>query len=121
MCIAGCSAQENSNSFVLSQYFFITKRMQTMRKFGPTSSVAAEIDGMTIHSFLSEERHSGKTRPNKSGDSKLEREWHLFEYRLIDQKSMVGLTLLAKLNGIIWAAKRDDPQLPFGGVNVFFW
>ena len=34
---------------------------------------------------------------------------------------MVGLTLLAKLNRIICAAKHVDPQIPFGGVNVIFF
>ncbi|CAF5002510.1 unnamed protein product, partial [Rotaria socialis] len=34
---------------------------------------------------------------------------------------MVGLTLLAKLNRIICAAKHTDPQVPFGGVNVIFF
>ena len=34
--------------------------------------------------------------------------------------SMVDLTLLAKLNRIICAAKHVDPQVPFGGVNVIF-
>ena len=43
------------------------------------------------------------------------------EYLLIDEMSMVGLTLLAKLNRIICAAKHTDPQVPFGGVNVIFF
>ena len=92
--------------------------MQTMRKFAPTGIAAAEIDGMAIHSFLGEQRHSGKSRTIKTGDYKLEREWHLAQYLLIDEMSMVGLTLLAKLNHIICAAKHVDPQIPFGGVNV---
>ncbi|CAF5029535.1 unnamed protein product, partial [Rotaria sp. Silwood1] len=45
----------------------------------------------------------------------------LVEYLLIDEMSMVGLTLLAKLNRIICAAKHTDPQVPFGGVNVIFF
>ena len=76
---------------------------------------------MTIHSFLGEQRHCGKPRTIKPGDSKLEREWQLVEYLLIDEVSMVGLTLLVKLNRIICAAKHVDHQVPFGGVNVFFW
>ena len=35
--------------------------------------------------------------------------------------SMIVLTLLAKLNRIICAAKRIDPQVPFGGVSVIFF
>ncbi|CAF3688147.1 unnamed protein product [Rotaria sp. Silwood1] len=87
----------------------------------PTGIAAAEIDGMTIHSFLGEQRNSGKARTIKPGDLKLEKEWALVEYLLIDEISMVGLTLLAKLNRIICAAKHTDPQVPFGGVNVIFF
>lgn len=76
---------------------------------------------MTIHSFLGEQRNSGKPRTIKPGDSKLEKEWRLIEYLLIDEMSMVGLTLLAKLNRIITAAKHTDPQIPFGSVNVIFF
>ncbi|CAF4168823.1 unnamed protein product, partial [Rotaria sordida] len=92
-----------------------------MRKLAPSGIAAAEIDGMTIHSFLGEQRNSGKARTIKPGDSKLEKEWALVEYLLIDEMSMVGLTLLAKLNRIMYAAKHTDPQVPFGGVNVIFF
>ncbi|CAF4491247.1 unnamed protein product [Rotaria socialis] len=67
-----------------------------------------------------EQRNSGKARTIKAGDLKLEKEWRLIEYLLIDEMSMVGLTLLVKLNRIISAAKHVDPQIPFGGVNVIF-
>lgn len=92
-----------------------------MRKLAPTGIAAVEIDGMTIHSFLGEQRNSRKSRTIKPGDSKLEKEWRLVEYLLIDEMSMVGLTLLAKLNRIISAAKHVDPQIPFGGINVIFF
>ena len=121
MRIPGCGGAGKSQLIrALSKYFFITKRMQTMRKLAPTGIAAAEIDGMTMHSFLGEQRRSGKPRAIKPGDSKLEREWHHVEYLLIDEMSMVGLTLLAKLNRIICVAKHVDPQVPFGGVNVIF-
>ena len=35
--------------------------------------------------------------------------------------SMVGLTLLAKLNRIICGAKHTNPQVPFNGVSVIFF
>ena len=76
---------------------------------------------MTIHLFLDEQRHSGKPRTIKPGDSKLEKEWRFVEYLLIDKMSMVGLTLLANLNRIICAAKHADPQIPFDGVSVIFF
>ncbi|CAF5117194.1 unnamed protein product, partial [Rotaria sp. Silwood1] len=88
-----------------------------MRKLATTGIAAAEIGGMTIHSFLGEQRNSGKPRTIKPGDLKLEKEWRFVEYLLIDEMSMVGLNLLAKLNRIICSVKHVDPQVPFGGVN----
>lgn len=122
MCIPGCGGTGKSQLIrALSKYFLITKRMQMMRKLAPTGIAAAEIGGMTIHSFLGEQRNSREPRTIKPGDSKLEKEWRLVEYLLIDEMSMVGLNLLAKLNRIICAAKHVDPQVPFGGVNVIFF
>ena len=121
ICIPGYVVTGKSQLIrALSQYFFITKRMQTIRKLAPTGTAAAEIDGITIYSFLGEPRHSGKPRTIQSGDSKLTREWHLVDYLLIDELSMVGLTLLAKLNRITCAAKHVDYQVPSGGINVIF-
>ena len=122
MCIPACGGTGKSQLIrALTEYFLITERIQMMRKLAPTGIAAAEVDGMTIHSFLGEQRNSGKSRIIKPGDSKLEKEWRLIEYLLIDEMSMVGLTLLAKLNRIITAAKHVDPQVPFGGVNVIFF
>lgn len=122
MCVPGCGGTGKSQLIhALSKYFLITNRIQMMRKLAPTGIAAAGIGGMTIHSFLGEQRNSGKSRTIKPGDSKLEREWHFVEYILIDEMSMVGLTLLAKLNRVICAAKHADPQVPFGGVNVIFF
>ncbi|CAF1532305.1 unnamed protein product, partial [Rotaria sordida] len=122
MCIPGCGGTGKSQLIrALSKYFLVTKRMQMMRKLAPTGIAAAEIGGMTIHSFLGEQRNSGKPRTIKPGDLKLEKEWRLVEYLLIDEMSMVGLNLLAKLNRIICSAKHVDPQVPFGGVNVIFF
>ncbi|CAF1228971.1 unnamed protein product [Rotaria sp. Silwood1] len=122
MCIPGCGDTGKLQLIhALSKYFLITKRMQMTRKLAPTGIAAAEIGGMTNHSFLDEQRNSGKSRAIKSGDSKLEKEWRLVEYLLIHEMSMVGLNLLAKLNRIICSAKHVDPQVPFGGVNVLFF
>ena len=52
MCIPGCGGTGKSQLIrALSKYFFITKRMQMMRKLAPTSVATAEIDGMTIDHF----------------------------------------------------------------------
>ncbi|CAF3882860.1 unnamed protein product [Adineta steineri] len=122
MCIPGCGGTGKSQLIrAVTKYFLITKRMQMMRKLAPTGIAAAEIGGMTIHSFLGEQRNSGKPRTIKPGDTKLEKQWRLVEYLLIDEMSMVGLTLLGKLNRILSAAKHVDPQIAFGGINVIFF
>jgi hypothetical protein len=122
MCIPGCGGTRKSQLIrALSKYSLIMKRIQRMRKLAPIGIIAAEIDGMTIHSFLAEQRNSGKPRTIKPGDSKLEKDWRSVEYLLIDEMSMVGLTLLAKLNRIVCSAKHVDLQVPFGGVNVIFF
>ena len=122
MCIPGCGGTGKSQLIrALSKYFFVTKRIQMMRKLAPTGIAAAEIGGMTIHSFLGEQRNSRQPRIIRAGDSKLEKEWRLVEYLLIDEMSMVGLHLLAKLNRIMCSAKHVDAQIPFGGVNVIFF
>ncbi|CAF3938146.1 unnamed protein product [Rotaria sp. Silwood1] len=61
MCIPGCDGTGKSQLIrALTKYFLVTKRMQMMRKLPPTGIAAAEIGGMTIHSFLGEQRNSGK-------------------------------------------------------------
>ena len=55
MCIPGCEGTGKSQLIrAITKYFSITKRMQMIRKLAPTGIAAAEIDGMTIHSFLGE-------------------------------------------------------------------
>ncbi|CAF1542890.1 unnamed protein product [Adineta ricciae] len=109
MCIPGCGGTGKSQLIrAITEYFVITNRIQKMRKLAPTGIAAVEIGGMTIHSFLDEQRNSGKPRTIKPGDLKLEKEWTLVEYLWIDEISMVGLTLLGKLNRILCAAKHVD-------------
>ena len=113
MCISGCGGTGKSQLIGgLSKYFLITKRMQLMRKLAPIGIAAAEKHGMNIHSFLGEQCHLRIARRVKPGDSKLDQEWRLVEYLLTHETSMVGLTLLAKLNRIICTAKHTDPQIP---------
>ncbi|CAF5164478.1 unnamed protein product, partial [Rotaria magnacalcarata] len=88
-----------------------------LRKLAPTSIAAAEIDGLTIHSFLGESRKNSKkkqTRTFRPGDTKLENEWRHVKYLIIDEISMVGLSLLARLNRIVKTAKHINSDIPFG-------
>ncbi|CAF5157358.1 unnamed protein product, partial [Rotaria magnacalcarata] len=51
---------------------------------------------------------------------KLENEWRHVKYSIIDEMSMIGLSLLARLNRIVKTAKHINSEIPFGGVNVIF-
>ncbi|CAF5043370.1 unnamed protein product, partial [Rotaria magnacalcarata] len=125
MCVSGCGGTGKSQLIrAITQYFQLTKRGKMLRKLPPTSIAAAEIDGLTIHSFLGESRKSSKkkqTRTFRPGDIKLENEWRHVKYLIIDEMSMVGLSLLARLNRIVKTAKHTNSDIPFGGVNVIFF
>ena len=113
MCRPGCGGTGKSQVIrALTKYFVVTKRIQMLRKLAPTGIAAAEIDDMTIHSFLGEQRHNGKPRTIKPGDSRLDKEWGQVEYLLIDEMSMVGLTLVGK---------HVNLPIPFGGINIIFF
>ena len=99
MCVPGCGDTGISQSMrAITAYFSETNRTRKLRKLAPTSVAAAEIDGMTVHSFLGEERNKRKSkRTNRAGQTKLENEWRFIEYFILDEMSMVGLSLLARL------------------------
>ncbi|CAF1406925.1 unnamed protein product, partial [Rotaria magnacalcarata] len=123
MCVPGCGGTGKSQLIrAITQYFQLTKRGKMLRKLAPTSiAAAAEIDGLTIHSFLGESRKSSKkrqTRTFRPGDIKLENEWRHVKYLIIDEMSMVGLSLLARLNRIVKTAKHINSEIPFGDAPI---
>lgn len=125
MCIPGPGGTGKSQLIrAITHYFQVTRRGKMLRKLAPTSVAAAEIDGLTIHSFLGESRKNSKrkqTRTFRPGDMKLENEWRHVKYLIIDEMSMVGLSLLARLNRIVTTAKHVNSEIPFGGLNVVFF
>lgn len=125
MCVPGCGGTGKSQLIrAITEYFQLTKRRKMLRKLAPTSIAAAEIDGLTIHSFLGESGNNSKKKPTRTfrpGDAKLENEWRHVKYLLIDEMSMVGLSLLARLNRVVKTAKHLNSEVAFGGVNVIFF
>lgn len=124
MCVPGCGGTGKSQLIrALTAYFDRTNRVQKLRKLAPTSIAAAEIDGMTIHSFLGESRNkkARSTVDGLPGQATLEKSWRHIEYLIIDEMSMVGLNLLARLSKVIATAKHADPIVPMGGINVIFF
>jgi ATP-dependent exoDNAse (exonuclease V) alpha subunit len=124
MCVPGCGGTGKSQLIhAITAYFTQTNRAQKLRKLAPTSVAAAEIEGMTIHSFLGEGRNR-KTRStdmNRPGQTKLENTWRFVEYIILDEMSMVGLSLLARLNKLVATAKHCDPMTKMGGINLILF
>ena len=80
---------------------------------------ASLIGGNTIHSFLFCLRNNKRQKKTpKPGSSHVANDWRNVEYLIIDEISMVGLGLLARLNEVLTAGKRAPPEAPFGGINV---
>ena len=125
MCVPGCGGTGKSQLIrAITDYFQVTKRSKMLRKLAPTSIAAAEIDGLTIHSFLGENRKSSAGNQSKMirpANTKLENEWRHVKYLIIDEMSMVGLSLLARLNRIVQTAKHTNTDAPFAGVNIIFF
>ena len=123
MCVPGCGGTGKSQLIrAITGYFAETDRAQKLRKLAPTSVAAAEIDGMTIHSFLGEGRNKKKSKHAKRpGHTKSENDWRFVEYLILDEMSIVGLSLLARLSKVIATAKHADPMAPIGGINIILF
>jgi len=124
MCVPGCGGTGKSQLIrAITAYFTQTNRVHKLRKLAPTSVAAAEIEGMTIHSFLGDGRNR-KTKSkvmNRPGQMTLENAWRFVEYIILDEMSMVGLSLLARLNKLVSTAKHCDPMTVMGGINIIFF
>ncbi|CAF4227561.1 unnamed protein product [Adineta steineri] len=124
MCVPGCGGTGKSQLIrAVTAYFTETNRAHKLRKLAPTSVAAAEIEGMTIHSFLGEGRNRKKKSKamNRPGQITLENAWRFVEYIILDEMSMVGLSLLARLNKLVATAKHCDPMSTMGGINIILF
>ena len=120
MCVPGPGGTGKSRLIdAITNYFVETQRKEKLRKLGPTAVSASLIGGHTIHSFLAylhNTRRQNKT--TKPVSSNIEKNWRHVDYLIIDEISMVGLRLLARLNELLTLGKRAPPEVPFGGINV---
>src|SRR4051812_40961636 len=108
MCIPGPGGTGKSRLInAITQYFVKTQRKEKLRKLGPTAVSASLIGGNTIHSFLTYLRSTKRQKKTmKPGFSNVENDWKNVEYLTIDEISMVGLKLLARLNETLTLGKR---------------
>jgi hypothetical protein len=120
MCVPGPGGTGKSRLIDAITYYFVeTQRKEKLRKLGPTAVSASLIGGHTIHSFLAYLRSTKRQKKTvKPGSSNVEKDWKHVEYLVIDEISMVGLGLLARLNELLTLGKRALPEVPFGGINV---
>ena len=124
MCVPGCGGTGKSQLIrAITAYFTETDRAHKLRKLAPTSVAAAEIEGMTIHSFLGigRNRKAKSKAMNRPGQLTLENTWRFVEYIILDEMSMVGLSLLSRLNTLVATAKHGDPMTAMGGINIILF
>ena len=53
--------------------------------------------------------------------SNLEKKWAGVQTIILDEVSMVGCVLLAKLSGNATRATHGDPSVPFGGIDIIYF
>ena len=77
-----------------------------------TGTAAKHIGGCTITSLAGFGRTS---------ISNLEKKWNGVETIILDEVSMVGCILLAKLSRDATRATHGDPSVPFGGIDIIYF
>ena len=88
------------------------KLRHTLRLCAYTGTAAKLIGGSTISSIA---------MIRNANVSKLEKIWGSVDTILQDEVSMTGCRLMAKFSRNITLAKHASPNLPFGGVDMFFF
>jgi hypothetical protein len=85
-----------------------------------TGIAASLIDGNTLHTLC--HLTSRRTEMSQKVLDVLRRTWKDVDYLIIDEVSMISCEFLARVSGILSAAKQASDQppnsLPFGGINV---
>ena len=77
------------------------------------------IDGTTVHSLCGIAAKAARDTNTKSDT--LVGKWAVVKYVLVDEVSMLGQRLLAKMSRNITKAKQSEQELAFGGVNIVFF
>ncbi|CAF4412552.1 unnamed protein product, partial [Rotaria magnacalcarata] len=82
-------------------------RLHTLRSLAPSSAAAVAINGLTMQSMLREGRNRLciNTTLTQTEITSIETEWKNINYCLIDEISMVGCHMLARLHKITTIAK----------------
>ncbi|KAJ3539217.1 hypothetical protein NM688_g6398 [Phlebia brevispora] len=83
-----------------------------------TGVAARHISGMTLHSALCLSGDGALPRRGSKGHHDLASMWEGVDFLFVDEVSMIGCEMLAKISQALSLAKGRDE--PFGGVNVIF-
>ena len=89
----------------------------------PTGAAAFNIIGVTIHSMLSNPIINDKKRFDIDGErlKQLQERLDKVQYIIIDEKSMVGRTMLALIDMRLRQAFPENKNEPFGGRSIIFF
>lgn len=83
------------------------RRLHTLRSLASSSAAAVGINGLTMQSMLREGCNRSPTNTNltQTDITTIETEWRNIDYCLIDEISMVGCHMLARLHKLTTTAK----------------
>lgn len=83
-----------------------------------TGVAASNISGMTLHSALCMLVSGDPPKPGSKLHADLVAMWEGVDFLFVDEVSMIGCEMLAKLSCALSAAKGSDEY--FGGINIIF-
>jgi hypothetical protein len=86
---------------------------------------ASKINGQTLASMLHLRQTTTEGDETSSSNHDVQQAWSCVSFLIIDEVSLVGLTMLARLNDALHKAKpssnNSGDKLPFAGINVIFF
>lgn len=92
---------------------------EPVRVLAPSGVAAWNINGQTIHSALGIPASNGTFVPlTGSRLATLQQQWKHTYIVIIDEKSMLGQRLLAKIDSRLRQLKPQSAHLPFGGLHI---
>ena len=95
--------------------------MQSYLVMAPTGIAAVNIEGATIHSTLKISVDNDYTPLNHSTLKELQENFRNINFIIVDELSMVGSSLLRKMDLRLREAKPEQADQPFGGIFVYFF
>lgn len=102
----------------LRDFFRAREESRRFRLCSFTGVASRNISGMTLHSALNFNHTTSRVRRGSRAHQDLQAAWEGVDYLFVDEISMVGCFLLARVSEALCLAKGVDA--PFGGVNVIF-